>query len=80
MKANFYYYIPENLDLEKLLSIYPPDFKFNIHKAHLFLSQLSILTSEETHVTRNGFVKMNSKAIQNLSIRDFPKYIESGLY
>ena len=76
MKANFYYYIPENLDLEKLLSIYPPDFKFNIHKAHLFLSQLSILTSEETHVTRNGFVKMNSKAIQNLSIRDFPKYRE----
>lgn len=74
MKTKIYYYIPENLDLEKLLIKYPPDFKFNIHKAHLFLSKLKELTNSGKFVTRNGFLQMSSKMIQNLSIRDFPKY------
>ena len=73
---SFYYYIPENLELEELVKKHSPSFKFKIHKAHLFLSQLSMLASEGKHVTRNGFVKMSSKVIQNLSIRDFPKYRE----
>jgi len=50
----FYYSIPENLDLKQLLVRYPPSFKFNIHKAHLFLSKLSELTFNERLVTRNG--------------------------
>ena len=70
----FYYHIPGNLDLEQLLIKHPPSFKFNIHKAHLYLSKLTELTINERLVTRNGFVQMSSRMIQDLSIRDFPKY------
>ena len=68
----FYYSIPENLDLKQLLVRYSPSFKFNIHKAHLFLSKLSELTFNERFVTRNGFVQMSSRMILIESAQSVP--------
>jgi len=71
MKAKIYYYIPENLDIEELQKVYPPTFKFNIHKAQLFISEISTLRIHDKN--KDGWAKMSSVILQRL-IQDYGKY------
>ena len=73
MKTKVYYYVPENLDFVELQKAHPPAFKFNIHKAHLFVNQISILRVHDKHKTKDGWVKMSSVILQRL-IQDYGQY------
>ncbi|QQM25637.1 hypothetical protein [Elizabethkingia sp. M8] len=77
----YYVLVPKSLNLDRRLSIFPPDFNFNKEYCYYFISQLVInlqyqKTSEKDLKTVvKKFVSMCSTINQNI-FRDYNKYLE----
>lgn len=75
MKKFIYSYIPKNLDIEKLLIENPPNFKVNKNKLLYILGlPFEIASYDHDKYSDDGFIPINAKKLQEVGIRDFPKY------
>lgn len=69
------YYIlkPKKLNLENLVDIYQPDFKFNLDKAYLIIYLVIKLSNKKNN---SNEVRLSSKMLQSMIGYDYNKYIK----
>ena len=84
-KEDCKYYLPYNLDLVSLEKEHPPKFVYCRDKAMYLLSLINTIpaNNRSKYADSQGWIPINSTTIQDVSIRNFPKYkawfIDTGI-
>tara|TARA_B110000483_G_C18190522_1_gene540746 strand:- start:303 stop:1766 length:1464 start_codon:yes stop_codon:yes gene_type:complete len=84
-KEDCKYYLPHNLDLVSLEKEHPPKFVYCRDKAMYLLSLINTIpaNNRSKYADSQGWIPINSTTIQDVSIRNFPKYkawfIDTGI-
>jgi hypothetical protein len=71
-------YIPENFDLNKLKLVHNPEFNFHDYKVFYILNLMYIIPCQDNldFESLKDWVPINTTLLQEVGIRDFPKYKE----
>jgi hypothetical protein len=76
MLKTYHQYIPQNLDIDKLLLKHPANFKIDRDKLIYLISLISEIKAfdHSKYEDNEGFIPLHSTKLQDAGIRDFPQY------